>query len=137
MKRLSAKQEAYCQSRATRATQKDAYRSAYSCSSMSDNAISVAASHLDKDPKITLRIAEIRNDAAKAIMWGIHDAALPLMTVLDAAIPAFQKDAKEGIIDNNARLAITESVKLLNEMFGVDGSEEVGNANVRIIDDIG
>lgn len=104
---------------------------------MSDNAVSVAASRLDKDAKITLRITEIRNEAAKAVMWGIQDAALPLMAVLDAAVPSFEKDAKQGIIDNNARLAITESVKLLNEMFGIDGSAEIGDGEARIVDDIG
>lgn len=137
MKRLSAKQESYCQSRATRATQKAAYRGAYSCANMSDNSVSREASLLDKNPKITQRIAEIRSEAAKAVMWGVQDAAIPLMTVLDKAMPVFESAAKVNFIDNNARLAITESVKLLNEMFGIDGSAEQGDGEARIVDDIG
>lgn len=126
-KPLTAKQEAFAREMAKpRAKQQDAYRAAYDCKRMNYNSISCAASKLMRDPRIAHRIQEIR------------DAAAPLFEVLDGALPIFRRQAAEGSINGDARLAITESVKLLNDMFGVDGAKAaMAEAGVTIVDDLG
>lgn len=58
--------------------------------------------------------------------------------MLDGALPIFRRQAAEGSINGDARLAITESVKLLNDMFGVDGAKAaMAEAGVTIVDDLG
>lgn len=135
---MSGNMENYCRNRAKGMGQKAAYRAAYSCVKMSDNAVSVEASRLEATPKIALRIRELRAEAAKAIYWEIQDAARPLMDMIEKALPVFLAKAEDNEIDNSARLAITESVRLLNEMFGIDGSVSLEQeAGVTIVDDIG
>jgi phage terminase small subunit len=62
---LTAKQEAFVQKIIEGYSQADAYRSAYSCKNMSDNAIYVNASKLVNDTKVALRLKELRNELAK------------------------------------------------------------------------
>lgn len=57
---LTPKQEAFVQEIIKGKSQADAYRSAYSCKNMSDNAIYREASLLVDSPKISQRIAELR-----------------------------------------------------------------------------
>lgn len=66
---LTAKQEHFVQNIIKGMSQADAYRSAYNCKRMSDNAIYVNASKLVADAKVALRIKELREQlAAPAIM---------------------------------------------------------------------
>ncbi len=60
---LTAKQEAFCLAVLTEANASDAYRTAYSAAKMSPGAVSVAAKLLMDDPKISLRVAELRAPA--------------------------------------------------------------------------
>jgi phage terminase small subunit len=62
---LTAKQEQFVQNIIQGMNQADAYRSAYSCRNMSDNAIYVNASKLASDTKVALRIKELREQLAK------------------------------------------------------------------------
>jgi hypothetical protein len=138
MRNLSPNMERYCCSRANGMTQKAAYRASYACAKSSDNTVSREASLLEADPKIAQRIKEIRNEAAKGIMWEIQDAARPLLEVLEQARPVFARKAANDEIDNGARLAITESIRILNELFGMDGTQSVDtDGGVTIVDDIG
>lgn len=92
----------------------------------------------DARPRIAHRIQEIRDAAAQECRWELQDAAAPLFEVLDGALPIFRRQAAEGSINGDARLAITESVKLLNDMFGVDGAKAaMAEAGVTIVDDLG
>ena len=62
---LTPKQEAFVQNIIQGMSQADAYRSAYSCKNMSDNAIYREASLLMDNPKVTQRLSELRNELAK------------------------------------------------------------------------
>lgn len=62
---LTAKQEKFVQGIIEGMSQADAYRSAYSCKNMSDNAIYVNASKLMADDKIALRVQELRERLVK------------------------------------------------------------------------
>lgn len=66
---LTAKQEQFVQNIIQGMSQAEAYRSAYSCKNMSDNAVYVNASKLVADTKVALRLKELREQLAKpAIM---------------------------------------------------------------------
>lgn len=62
---LTPKQEQFVQNILQGMSQADAYRAAYSCKNMSDNAIYVNASKLAGDAKVTLRLKELRDKLAK------------------------------------------------------------------------
>lgn len=61
---LTAKQEKFVQNLINGMNQADAYRNAYSCNNMSDNAIYVNASKLASDAKVALRLSELRDRLA-------------------------------------------------------------------------
>ena len=63
---LTAKQEKFVQNILEGMSQADAYRSAYSCKNMSDNAIYREASLLVDNPKVAQRLTELRNELAKS-----------------------------------------------------------------------
>ena len=62
---LTPKQELFAQKIAEGMSQADAYRSAYSCKNMSDNAIYREASLLVENPKVAQRLREIRDINAR------------------------------------------------------------------------
>ena len=70
---LTAKQEKFVQKIIEGMNQADAYRAAYSCKNMSDNAIYVNASKLVADAKVALRIKELRNELAKSSIMSAQE----------------------------------------------------------------
>jgi len=61
--KLTDKMERYAQNLFQGEDQNDAYQKAYPNSNMNPNALAVQASRLAKNPKIVLRVAELRNAA--------------------------------------------------------------------------
>ena len=62
---LTANMEAFCVELARTGNASEAYRKAYSAERMSVAAVSVAASELASNPKITVRLASLRADVRK------------------------------------------------------------------------
>lgn len=65
-KKLTIKQEKFCNKYLECGNASEAYRYAYNCSNMSDNAIWNAASILMDDPKVTQRIDYLKSNLAEA-----------------------------------------------------------------------
>jgi phage terminase small subunit len=63
---LTAKQEKFVQGIIEGKSQADAYRSAYSTKNMTDKAIYIEASSLMDNPKVSLRLTELRNQMMKS-----------------------------------------------------------------------
>lgn len=61
---LTPKQERFCQLYIELGNASEAYRQSYDADSMNSNAVSVAASNLLDNPKITIRLDQIRKDHA-------------------------------------------------------------------------
>lgn len=59
---LSIKQEKFCNYYVESGNASDAYRRAYSCKGKSDNTIWVESSRLANNPKVALRISELRSE---------------------------------------------------------------------------
>ena len=67
--KLTAKQEAFCQSIADGMGQADSYRAAYDAEGMKDNTIYPLASKLMKNSKVAARIAELRESVQEKQLW--------------------------------------------------------------------
>lgn len=81
---LTANQEKFVQGIIQGMTQADAYRSAYSCKKMSDNAIYVNASKLAADTKVALRLKELREQLAKPSIMSAQERLEWLTTVINS-----------------------------------------------------
>jgi len=71
---LTPKQEKFCQGIVKGLSQADAYRDAYNCENMSDEAIYVNACKLAKDTNIMLRVDELRRTVTQEIKFTVADA---------------------------------------------------------------
>lgn len=70
---LTAKQENFCQGVAKGLTYSDAYRQAYDAKKMKMEAINIAASRLMDNPKIELRVEELKKRALKRYDLTVDD----------------------------------------------------------------
>lgn len=71
---LTPKQEKFCQGIVKGLSQADAYRDAYNCENMSDDAIYREASLLMNSPKISQRVNELRAEVTQEIKFTVADA---------------------------------------------------------------
>ena len=108
---ITAKQEAFCQALLAGKSQSDAYRDAYNTKpSSTAGAIAVSASQLMSDPKITLRIAELRKADAEAVCWSRRQSEEVLRDI-----------ALSEAIKPSERIA---AIRELNTMFGYKAPSE-------------
>ena len=101
---LTTKQELFAQKIAEGMSQADAYRSAYSCKNMSDNAIYREASLLADNPNVAQRLKELRDMAAKPSIMSAQKRKEWLTEVIN-----------NPEVDINARLRASDQ---LNKMEG-------------------
>ena len=95
---LSIKQEKFCNYYVESGNASDAYRRAYSCKGKSDNAIWVESSRLANNPKVALRISELRSEMQRR--------------------SDITKDEAVGILADIARANIVDALEIKsNEMF--------------------
>jgi len=102
--KLTAKQEKFCQSIADGMNQTEAYKSAYSCKHMSEKALWVEAGRIADNPKVSLRISELKAQIAKKRLW-TRELSVNILGSI-----ATNRGAKDG-----DRIA---AVKELNNMHG-------------------
>lgn len=95
---LSIKQEKFCNYYVESGNASDAYRRAYSCKGKSDNTIWVESSRLANNPKVALRISELRSEMQRR--------------------SDITKDEAVGILADIARANIVDALEIKsNEMF--------------------
>lgn len=101
---LTAKQEAFVQNIIQGMSQADAYRSAYSCKNMSDNAIYREASLLMSNPKVAQRLSEITSKTDK-----------PKIMTAQKRLEWLTERIEDEEIDINAKL---KAIDIMNKMSG-------------------
>jgi hypothetical protein len=106
MSKLTAKQEAFAQRIASGDDQATAYRTAYNATTMKDASVYIQASRLIKDPKIALRVDQLKAEVAQQHLWTREMSVLGLMRAFEVA--EWEKQAA----------AMTGAVKELNIMHG-------------------
>jgi phage terminase small subunit len=78
---LTAKQEAFAQAIASGMNQSDAYRAAYDASNTKPEVVSVKASQLMADGKVTVRVASLRKELADKHLWTRQDSVTELAEI--------------------------------------------------------
>lgn len=122
---LTAKQEAFCKEyvkRCTDDTDRAIYSKVYDVENMSDNAISVEVSRLLDNPKISLKIDQLRKPIEKAFNKSVED----ILNEID--------NLKDNNLDKNDKLVLDclkEQGKLLG--YYVEKKEVKNDGNVTII----
>lgn len=119
---LTAKQEQFAKNIIEGMSQADAYRSAYSCKNMSDNAVYVNASKLAADAKVALRIKELREQlATESIM-----SAQKRLEWLTGVIQSEDESTGDKL----------KAVDIMNKMQGEYVTKIDGNLNVAKLEDL-
>ena len=123
---LTANQEKFVQNIVEGMNQADAYRSAYSCKNMSDNAIYVNASKLASNTKVALRLSELRRELAQPSIMTAQERLKWLTELIQSEE------------DTNAKL---KAIDIMNKMQGeytqkieANVTSEV-NINIELVDD--
>jgi len=94
-KRLTSKEEIFCQFYAELGNASNAYREAYSCKNMKPATITNNAYNLLKKSDISARIEEIRSEINERSMLKKEDAVRELANIVNARITGIG-DIKEG-----------------------------------------
>ena len=104
--KLTAKQELFAQCIADGMGQADAYRTAYDAKTGSDASIYVQASNLMKNPKVAIRVDELKSQVVEKQLWTREMSVKGLIQAYRIA-----QDAKTST-------GMTAAVKELNVMHG-------------------
>ena len=121
---LTQKQELFVQKIIEGMSQADAYRSAYSCKNMSDNAIYREASLLVSNPKVAQRISELRGELATPSVMSAQKR-LEWLTDLVNTGSAYSL-ASEKI----------RAIDIMNKMTGEYVQKIEGSLNVKKLEDL-
>ena len=110
---MTPKQEHFAQCIADGMTQADAYRTAYSASKMSAGALHVEASKLLDNPKVSLRVQELKGKLSAKALW-----------TREMSVKALVSSYKVAQGQNNAS-GMTGAIKELNAMHGFNAPQKI------------
>ena len=82
---LTAKQEAFAQAVAGGMNQSDAYRASYDASKTKPEVVSVKASQLMADGKVSVRVSELKAELAAKRLWTREDSVTELAEIARGA----------------------------------------------------
>ena len=119
---LTANQESFARGVAEGKSYTEAYRSAYKTNRMTDKTINEEASRLKDNPKITARIKELRDMAARPTIMTAQRRKEWLTEVIN-----------DPDIDINARLKASDQ---LNKMDGEYVTKVDGTLNIAKLEDL-
>ena len=119
---LTANQECFARGIAEGKSYTEAYRSAYKTDRMSPEAINVEASRLKDNPKVALRVKELRDMSA-----------LPTIMTAQRRKEWLTEVINDPDIDINAKLKASDQ---LNRMEGEYITKVEGNLNVTKLEDL-
>lgn len=134
---LTANQETFCQSIVQGMTQADAYRTAYSCKRMSNNAIYRDASLLAANPKIAQRIKELRDQIAQHSIMTAQERLEFLTQVVNGT------KGEKVMTESGEEIEVPASMKnrlsavdIMNKMTGEYELKIKGNVNITKLEDL-
>ena len=137
---LTEKQETFVQGIIEGKTQAEAYRSAYNCKGKSDNAIYVNASKLAADPKIALRIQEIREQMMKPTIMSAQERLEFLTQVINGTkgekiVEVVDGEAKEFEVPASMKNRLS-AIDIMNKMQGEYVTKIEGEVKVKRLEDL-
>lgn len=135
---LTKKQEMFAQNIINGMSKIDAYKGAYSTQKMSDNAISVEASKLFKNPKVSLRIKELREKLVTPVVMSAQDRLEYLTRLVEEQELETVTVIVDGTAQNLKRTAgfgeKLKAIDLMNKMTGEYVTKVEGSVNVKLED---
>lgn len=146
--RLTLKQERFVQALASGASQREAYRDAYSCGHWKDANIDSNASRLFAKPKVRTRYDDLIAELAARVLWDREKAARELLEVRELALEHIRKTKGDsGNIDGHGKRELADLPKTavqlvisstaeLNKMFRLYEDPAAGDGRVQVIDDV-
>ena len=135
---LTTKQEMFVQNIINGMSQREAYKSAYSCKNMTDNAIDREASLLMKNPKVTQRFTELRDEMVKPTILSAQER----LEYLTRVVKGEEKENVHRMYDGedfsfkeeaelNTKL---KAIDLMNKMTGEYVTRVAGEVTVKLED---
>ncbi|ARU94571.1 terminase small subunit [Tatumella citrea] len=130
---LTIKQEAFCQAYIEKGNASEAYRTAYAADKMKSEAIHVQASKLLDNPKVTLRISELKGEHRKRHNITVDDLLDELEEARQSALKAEtpQSSAAVGATMGKAKLLGLDKVVVDN--ISSDGSMTPKPTTIRLV----
>lgn len=137
-KMLTKKQEEFAQNIVKGMSKIDAYKSAYTTQKMSNSAISVEASRLLKNPKVSLRIEQLRDKLATPVVMSSQDRLEYLTRLVNEQELETVTVIVDGTAQNLKRTADfgakLKAIDLMNKMTGEYVTKVEGSMNVKLED---
>jgi phage terminase small subunit len=137
---LTGKQEKFVQGIIEGKSQAEAYRSAYSCKNMSDNAIYREASVLMKDPKISQRVNELREQMMQERVMSAQERLELLTRIAKGEEPERITQIVEGVpceFEVPASLKSRQTaIDLMNKMTGEYTTKIEGDIKIKRLEDL-
>lgn len=130
MELLTHKQEKFVEAVLAGKNYSDAYRAAYNCARMKPETINRRAHELISNGKITARIEEAQEEAAKKAQWNLEMAVARVRMLNDKSVADIEE---HGIFKSSSVKALIDSTTLLNRMTGVDKQIVKANEDVEDI----
>jgi hypothetical protein len=136
-KRLTAKQEKFCQLVASGTNASDAYRQSYDVSKMKPASVNRTATELMSNIMITSRIDELRQPAIDAVAITVETQLKKLSDLIDLAIQTDQPSAAmKGVELQSKLLDLFPATKNINENYNHDEVAQriqEGRARLRLV----
>ena len=126
---LTQKQEDFAKCIVEGMSQIDAYKNVYKADNMSDNAISVEATRLIQNPKVSLRIKELREHLAKSTIMTAQER----LEFLTRVIKGEEKEIVHRIYDGE-EYSYEEGAELNTKLKAVDLMNKMQGEYVQKID---
>ena len=119
---LTPKQERFCQLYIELGNASEAYRQSYDAEDMNSNAVSVAASNLLDNPKITIRLEQLRAEHKKRHNITIDVLLLELEEARMAALTAERPQSAAAVAATMGKAKILGFDKQIVDHVSSDGS---------------
>ncbi|HGM5304223.1 TPA: terminase small subunit [Serratia marcescens] len=118
---LTIKQEAFCQAYIETGNASEAYRSSYAAENMKPDAIHVQASKLLDNPKIALRVAELRGEIKERHSVTVDSLLAELEEARRAALTAETPQSSAAVAATLGKAKLTGLDKQIIEHTGPGG----------------
>ncbi|HBB9120208.1 terminase small subunit [Serratia marcescens] len=118
---LTIKQEAFCQAYIETGNASEAYRSSYAAENMKPDAVHVQASKLLDNPKIALRVAELRGEIKERHSVTVDSLLAELEEARQAALTAETPQSSAAVAATLGKAKLTGLDKQIIEHTGPGG----------------
>ncbi|WP_060443877.1 terminase small subunit [Serratia marcescens] len=118
---LTIKQEAFCQAYIETGNASEAYRSSYAAENMKPDAVHVQASKLLDNPKVALRVAELRGEIKERHSVTVDSLLAELEEARQAALTAETPQSSAAVAATLGKAKLTGLDKQIIEHTGPGG----------------